>query len=150
MASSLNKVTLIGNLGRDPEIRMTNDGTKIATFSVATSETWRDKLDGERKERTEWHNVIVFNPRLAEIIENYYRKGHRVYVEGQLQTRKYTDDQGIERKIWEVIIRYKGESMIIDSKGAVSAPLSEGQSSGGFSRDQQGQKTVEQDDEIPF
>lgn len=145
MASSLNKITLIGNLGRDPEIRTTNDGAKIATFSVATSETWRDKLTRERQERTEWHNVVVFNPKLAEIVENYYRKGHRVYVEGQLQSRKFTDDQGTERKIWEIIIRYKGESMIIDSKGALaSSPETSSAPLDGI------QKNSDIDDEIPF
>jgi single-strand DNA-binding protein len=149
MASSLNKITLIGNLGRDPEIRTMNDGTKIANFSVATSEKWKDKLDGKDRERTEWHNVVVFNPRLAEIVENYYRKGHRVYVEGQLQSRKFTDDQGVERKIWEVVIRYKGESMIIDSKGSPNAPLSEESIPSMSSRDQD-QKLLDQDDDIPF
>ena len=149
MASSLNKITLIGNLGRDPEIRTMNDGTKIANFSVATSEKWKDKLDGKDRERTEWHNIVVFNPRLAEIVENYYRKGHRVYVEGQLQSRKFTDDQGVERKIWEVVIRYKGESMIIDSKGSPNTPLSEEAMPSMPSRDQD-QKLLDQDDDIPF
>lgn len=170
MASSLNKITLIGNIGRDPEVRLTNDGTKIATFSVATSETWKDKLTGERKESTEWHNVVVFNPRLAEIVENYYRKGHRVYVEGQLRSRKYTDDQGIERKIWDVSIsRYKGESMLIERKDGLATPSGEpgyrpvdqntntsshvkqdASPYGASSFSNQQQNAVDQDDDIPF
>ena len=153
MASSLNKITLIGNLGRDPEIRMTTDSAKIATFSVATSETWRDKLDGERKERVEWHNVVVFNPHLAEIIENYYRKGHRVYVEGQMQSRKYTDGQGVERTKGEVVIsRYKGEVMLMDSRGA-NASLSDEHSatpSPQSGMGSTGKSSTDDDDEIPF
>ena len=94
MAGSVNKVILVGNLGRDPEIRSTQDGMRIANLAVATSETWRDKMSGERKERTEWHRVAIFNERLAEIAEKYLKKGAKVYVEGALQTRKWTDNSG--------------------------------------------------------
>ena len=97
MAGSINKVILIGNLGRDPEIRQTQDGMKIASFSVATSESWKDKSSGERKERTEWHKVAVMNEHLADVVEKYVKKGSKVYVEGQLQTRKWTDQAGQDR-----------------------------------------------------
>ncbi len=94
MAGSVNKAILIGNLGRDPEIRSTQDGTKIANFSVATSENWRDRSTGERRERTEWHRVVIFDEKLTEIAEKYLRKGSKVYVEGQIQTRKWQDQSG--------------------------------------------------------
>src|SRR5215471_1679655 len=97
MAGSVNKVILVGNLGRDPEIRSTQDGLRIANLSVATSESWRDKASGERKEKTEWHRVVVFNERLVEVIEKYLKKGAKVYLEGALQTRKWTDNSGQER-----------------------------------------------------
>jgi single-strand DNA-binding protein len=157
MASSINKVTLVGNLGRDPEIRTTSSGMKTASFSVATSESWRDKVDGERKERVEWHNVVIFNPKLADIVENYYRKGQKVYIEGQLQSRKYTDDQGVERKLWEVVIGYKGESMIIDAKGmgpsdggSMGAGPRDNGMNNGQSESNQGSDYGAMDDEIPF
>lgn len=118
MAGSLNKVMIIGNLGRDPEIRMTQDGGKLANFTVATSEIWKDKNTGERVERTEWHRVVVFSEHIAEIAEKYLRKGSKVYVEGQLQTRKWTDQQGVERYTTEVVIsRYRGELGLLDSRG---------------------------------
>src|SRR5487761_1831476 len=115
MAGSVNKVILIGNLGRDPEIRSTNDGTRVANMSVATSESWRDKATGERKERTEWHRVVVFNDRLVEIIEKYLKKGSKVYLEGALQTRKWTDQSGQEKYTTEVVLqRYRGELTMLD------------------------------------
>ena len=115
MAGSVNKVILVGNLGRDPEIRSTQDGTRIATLNLATSETWRDRASGERKERTEWHRVVIFNERLAEIAEKYLRKGSKIYVEGQLQTRKWQDQQGQERYTTEVVLsRFKGELTMLD------------------------------------
>jgi single-strand DNA-binding protein len=118
MAGSVNKVTLIGNLGRDPEMRSTQDGNRIATFTVATSETWRVRMSGERKERTEWHRVVIFNERLAEIAEKYLRKGSKVYLEGALQTRKWTDQQGQERTTTEVVLpRFRGELTMLDSAG---------------------------------
>ena len=118
MAGSVNKVILVGNLGRDPEIRSTQDGTRIAHFTLATSENWRDRATGERKERTEWHRVVIFNDRLSEIAEKYLKKGAKVYVEGQLQTRKWTDQQGQERTTTEVALtRFKGELTMLDGAG---------------------------------
>jgi single-strand DNA-binding protein len=121
MAGSVNKVTLIGNLGRDPEMRSTQDGNRMATFTVATSDTWRDRVSGERKERTEWHRVVIFNERLAEIAEKYLRKGSKVYLEGSLQTRKWTDQGGQERTTTEVVLpKFRGELTML---GAAAAPL---------------------------
>jgi single-strand DNA-binding protein len=118
MAGSVNKVILVGNLGRDPELRSTQDGMRIANLNLATSETWRDRASGERKERTEWHRVVIFNERLAEIAEKYLRKGSKVYVEGQLQTRKWTDQQGQERYTTEVVLtRFRGELTMLDGAG---------------------------------
>lgn len=115
MAGSVNKVILIGNLGRDPEIRSTQDGTRIANLAVATSESWRDKMSGERKEKTEWHRVVIFNDRLAEVAEKYLKKGAKVYVEGALQTRKWTDNGGQERYSTEVVLsRFRGELTMLD------------------------------------
>lgn len=117
MAGSVNKVILVGNLGRDPEIRSTQDGTRVANLSVATSESWKDKNSGERKERTEWHRVVVFNERLVEVIEKYLRKGAKVYLEGQIQTRKWTDQSGQEKYTTEVVLqRYRGELTMLDSR----------------------------------
>jgi single-strand DNA-binding protein len=118
MAGSVNKVILIGNLGRDPEIRSTQDGTRVANLSVATSESWRDKASGERKERTEWHRVVIFNDKLVEIVEKYLKKGAKVYLEGALQTRKWTDNSGQERYSTEVVLqRYRGELTMLDGRG---------------------------------
>ena len=115
MAGSVNKVILVGNLGRDPEIRSTQDGTRIATLNLATSENWRDRASGERKERTEWHRVVIFNERLVEIAEKYLKKGSKIYVEGQLQTRKWTDQQGQERYTTGVALqRFRGELTMLD------------------------------------
>ena len=118
MAGSVNKVILVGNLGRDPEVRRLNSGEPVVNFSVATSETWRDKASGERKERTEWHNVVVFNENLAKIAEQYLKKGSKVYLEGQLQNRKYTDKNGAERTATEVVLqRFRGELTLLDGRG---------------------------------
>jgi len=118
MAGSVNKVILVGNLGRDPEIRSTQDGMRIANLAVATSDSWRDKMSGERKERTEWHRVVIFNERLAEIAEKYLKKGAKVYVEGQLSTRKWTDQGGQERYTTEVVIpRFGGALTMLDGRG---------------------------------
>lgn len=118
MAGSVNKVILIGNLGRDPEVRSLNDGSKVVNLRIATSETWRDRTSGERKERTEWHSVVIFNENLAKVAENYLRKGSKVYIEGQLQTRKWTDQQGQDRYTTEIVLqRYRGELTILDSRG---------------------------------
>jgi single-strand DNA-binding protein len=118
MAGSVNKVILVGNLGRDPEVRRTGAGDPIVSFSVATSETWRDKASGERKERTEWHNIVIFNENLGKIAEQYCKKGTKVYLEGQLQTREYTDRDGNQRKATEVVLtRFRGELTLLDSRG---------------------------------
>src|SRR3979409_2616809 len=105
MAGSVNKVILVGNLGKDPEIRRTQDGRPIANLSVATSENWRDKATGERKEKTEWHRVVIFNEGLCKVAEQYLKKGAKVYIEGQLQTRKWTDQQGVEKYSTEIVLR---------------------------------------------
>jgi len=121
MAGSVNKVILVGNLGRDPEVRSTQDGTKIASFSIATSETWKDKQTGERKDRTEWHRIAVFNERLTEVVEKYLRKGSKVYIEGSLQTRKWTDTNNVERYTTEVVIsRFRGELTMLDTRGSTN------------------------------
>lgn len=118
MAGSVNKVILVGNLGRDPEVRSTQDGMKIVNFPVATSERWRDRNSGEQRERTEWHRVVIFNENLARIAEQYLRKGSSVYLEGQLQTRKWTDQSGQERYTTEVVLqRYRGELTLLGGRG---------------------------------
>lgn len=118
MAGSVNKVILIGNLGRDPEVRSTQDGMKIVNLAIATSENWRDRQSGERRERTEWHRVVIFNERLAEVAEKFLRKGSKVYVEGALQTRKWTDQQGQEKYTTEVVLqRFRGELTMLDGRG---------------------------------
>jgi single-strand DNA-binding protein len=118
MAGSVNKVILIGNLGRDPEVRHTNDGLPIVNMSLATSESWRDRASGERRERTEWHRVVIFNEKLGEIAQKYLRKGSKVYLEGQLQTRKWTDQQGVEKYSTEVVLqRFRGELTMLDTRG---------------------------------
>ncbi len=122
MAGSVNKVILVGNLGRDPEVRRTSAGDPVVSFSVATSESWRDKASGERKERTEWHNVVIFNENLGKIAEQYCKKGSKVYLEGQLQTREYTDRDGNQRKTTEVVLsRFRGELALLDGRGRDAA-----------------------------
>jgi len=163
MAGSVNKVILVGNLGRDPEIRSTQDGTRIANFSVATSESWRDKASGERKERTEWHRVVIFNDKLVEIVEKYLKKGAKVYLEGALQTRKWTDNSGQERYSTEVVLqRYRGELTMLDGRSggdggsyADEPPAQEfaGAGSGrgaGAGRSERRPAVQDLDDEIPF
>ena len=115
MAGSVNKVILVGNLGKDPEVRRLNSGDQVVNFSVATSETWRDKTSGERKERTEWHNVVIFNENLGKVAEQYCKKGTKVYVEGQLQTRKWQDQSGADRYTTEVVLqRFRGELQLLE------------------------------------
>src|SRR5437763_16566294 len=115
MAGSVNKVILVGNLGRDPEIRSTQDGTRIANLNLATSESWRDRTSGERKERTEWHRVVICSERLVEIAEKYLKKGSKIYIEGALQTRKWTDNAGVEKYSTEVVLqRFRGELTMLD------------------------------------
>jgi single-strand DNA-binding protein len=127
MAGSVNKVILIGNLGRDPEVRSTQDGVRIANFTVATSESWRDKTSGERKERTEWHRVVIFNENLVGIAEKYLKKGAKVYVEGALQSRKWTDNSGQERYTTEIVLtRFRGELTMLDGAGGRGGASSSG------------------------
>jgi len=131
MAGSVNKVILVGNLGRDPEVRTLNNGGKVVQLNLATSETWRDKQSGDRQERTEWHKVVIFNENLADVAERFLRKGSKVYVEGQLQTRKYTDKDGAEKYTTEVVLqRYRGELTMLDGKGEGGG--ASGGGSGGF------------------
>jgi single-strand DNA-binding protein len=153
MAGSVNKVILVGNLGRDPEVRSTQDGTKVANLSLATSETWRDRNTGERRERTEWHRVVIFNERLADVAEKYLRKGSKIYVEGQLQTRKWTDQNGQDRYSTEVVLqRFRGELTMLDSRGGEGGGDfgggGRGQDYGGGSGGSSGGGDL--DDEIPF
>ncbi len=156
MAGSINKVILVGNLGRDPEVRYTQDGTKVVNLSVATSERWKDRQSGEPRERTEWHRVVIFNDRLADVAERFLKKGSKVFVEGSLQTRKWTGNDGQERYTTEIVLqRYRGELTLLDARGEAEggyAPAGEpspgGESaaaprSGGFSGG-------DLDDEIPF
>lgn len=152
MAGSVNKVILVGNLGKDPEVRMTQEGAKIVTFSLATSEQWKDRETQERKDRTEWHRVVIFNEKLAEIADKYLRKGAKIYIEGQLQTRKWTDQSGQERYTTEVIVpRFKGEITMLDSA------RSQGMGGEGVSFDMPANSAREAfpaaaviDDELPF
>ncbi len=119
--SSLNKVILIGNLGKDPDIRSTNDGREIASFSFATSESWRDKMSGERREKTEWHRVVVFNEGLVKIVKDYVKKGSKLYLEGQLQTRKWVDNSGQEKYTTEVVLQgYSSTLILLDNKASGS------------------------------
>src|ERR1700675_4905104 len=118
MAGSVNKVILIGNLGADPEIKRTQDGRPIANLRIATSDTWRDKATGERKEKTEWHRVVIFSEGLCKIVEQYLKKGSKVYIEGQLQTRKYTDKDGVEKYSTEVVLQgFNSTLTMLDSRG---------------------------------
>ena len=127
MAGSVNKVILIGNLGKDPEIRRTQDGRPIANFSIATSESWRDKTTGERKEKTEWHRVVVFNENLCKVIEQYVKKGSKVYIEGALQTRKWQDQSGAERYSTEVVLQgFNGTLTMLDGKPGAGGGASMG------------------------
>lgn len=176
MAGSLNKVILIGNLGKDPEVRRLNSGDMVVNFTLATSETWRDKNSGERKERTEWHNVVVFNDQIAKVAEQYLKKGMKVYLEGALQTRSWEDQSGQKRYTTEIVLqKYRGELQMLDSRnegssrgaGSVdydqggsdfgrSSPMGGGngggRSSGGGSQGGQGGGGFSRDldDEIPF
>lgn len=148
MVGSLNKVVLIGNLGRDPEIRSTNDGREIATFSVATSENWKDKITGEKKDKTEWHRVVIFSEGLVRVIKNYVKKGTKLYLEGQLQTRKWVDNENQERYTTEVVLQnFNSNLILLDSRKSDSAMTHTG------SENQQATPAFdnsELDDEIPF
>ena len=163
MAGSVNKVILVGNLGKDPEIRRTQDGRPIANLSIATSETWRDKGTGERKEKTEWHRVVIFNEGLCKVAEQYLKKGAKVYIEGQLQTRKWTDQSGVEKYSTEVVLQgFNSNLTMLDgrsggggsfsddggsdfgSSGPVSSAPRRAVTAGGGSRNS------DMDDDIPF
>jgi single-strand DNA-binding protein len=152
MAGSVNKVILVGNLGRDPEVRSTQDGAKIVQLSLATSESWKDRATGERRERTEWHRVVIFNERLADVAEQYLRKGSKLYIEGQLQTRKWQDKEGLDRYTTEIVLgKFRGELTMLDGRS------SEGGGTGGRQSEEPvaasasgGGGASDLDDEIPF
>ena len=149
---SINKVILVGNLGKDPEIRSTQDGREIANFSLATSESWKDKNTGEKREKTEWHRVVVFSQGLVGVIRNYIKKGTKLYIEGSLQTRKWTDAQGAEKYTTEIVLQnYNSTLQIIDSKGSNSGGGfgDSGPSDAGHSQ-ADNVAVEESDDEIPF
>jgi single-strand DNA-binding protein len=160
MAGSVNKVILIGNLGADPEIRHTQDGRPIANLRVATSESWRDKASGERREKTEWHRVVIFNENLAKIAEQYLKKGAKVYLEGSLQTRKWEDQQGQDRYTTEVVLQgFNAQLTMLDGRQRDGAGESDQRSGGDFGRSGPfagggakggGSFDKELDDEIPF
>jgi len=163
MAGSVNKVILVGNLGRDPEIRNMQNGGMVVNMSVATSENWRDKATGERKERTEWHRVVIFNDKIGEIAQKYLRKGSKVYLEGQLATRKWTDKDNQERYTTEVVIpRFGGTLTLLDSRGGEGGGGAEdygngnggggvsGGGGGGRSTPRGGGGRPELDDDVPF
>src|SRR5580693_43 len=154
MAGSVNKVILVGNLGKDPEVRRMTSGEPVVNLSIATSETWRDKASGERKEKTEWHRVVIFNKNLADVAEKYLKKGAKVYLEGQLQTRKWTDKDGAEKYSTEVVLtRFRGDLVMLDARGegggggggggSMSRGGSTGEPPASFDRN-------DMDDEIPF
>ncbi|RLQ87843.1 single-stranded DNA-binding protein [Notoacmeibacter ruber] len=167
MAGSVNKVILVGNLGADPEIRSLNNGGRVVNMRIATSETWRDRNSGERRERTEWHNVVIFNENLAKVAEQYLKKGAKVYLEGQLQTRKWQDQNGNDRYSTEVVLQnFRGELQMLDSRdggsGGGGRDMSRGGSDFGSSRagddygggrggsGGSGGGYSDMDDEIPF
>jgi single-strand DNA-binding protein len=164
MAGSVNKVILVGNLGRDPEVRNTQDGARIVHLSIATSDSWKDRGSGERKERTEWHRVVIFNDKLGEIAERYLRKGSKVYLEGALQTRKWAGQDGQERYTTEVVLsRFRGELTLLDGRGEGGGgggygsggwsggdPYEPAETSRGGGRTDPSGPPPDFDDEIPF
>ncbi len=160
MAGSVNKVILVGNLGADPEIRSLNSGDRVANLRVATSETWRDRGSGERKEKTEWHRVVVFNENIVKVCEQYLRKGAKVYIEGAIQTRKWADASGVEKFSTEIVLqKFRGELTMLDGRGDNDgAGAGEGGGyNGGFSSGPKAQSSAPRedfsadlDDEIPF
>ncbi|AYG93813.1 single-stranded DNA-binding protein [Brevundimonas naejangsanensis] len=164
MAGSVNKVILVGNLGRDPEIRSLNNGDRVANLRIATSETWRDKATGERKEKTEWHSVVIFNDNIVKVAENYLKKGSTVYVEGALQTRKWTDQQGVEKYTTEIVIqRFNGQLTMLGGRGDSQGggmgggdrggrddDYSSGFSTGGANKPSGPKESYDLNDDIPF
>ncbi len=162
MAGSVNKVILVGNLGRDPEIRTLGSGDRVANLRLATSETWKDRTSGERKEKTEWHQVVIFNENLVKVAENYLKKGSTVYIEGALQTRKWTDQQGVEKYSTEVVLqKFRGELTMLGGRGGGASDSEDqgyggqdtGGGFGGRARAAAGPKesfAADLDDDIPF
>ena len=159
MAGSVNKVILVGNLGRDPEVRTFQNGGRVCNLSVATSESWKDRNSGERREKTEWHRVVIFNENLVGVAERFLRKGSKVYLEGQIETRKFTDNSGAERYTTEVVLRpYRGELTMLDGRqdggggggGYDSGPSYGGGGGGGSGPGPSGGGGGDLDDEIPF
>jgi single-strand DNA-binding protein len=165
MAGSVNKVILVGNLGKDPEIRRTQDGRPIANLSVATSETWRDKATGERKEKTEWHRVVIFNEGLCKVAEQYLKKGAKVYIEGQLQTRKWTDQSGVEKYSTEVVLQgFNSNLTMLDGRSGGGGSFGADEGGGDFGASSPsspaprraavaaggGSRNSDMDDDIPF
>lgn len=159
MAGSVNKVILIGNLGRDPEVRHTQDGNPVVNLSVATSERWRDRNSGEQRERTEWHRVVIFDERLAEVAQKYLRKGSKLYLEGQLQTRKWQGQDGQDRYTTEVVLRrFRGELTMLDTRAGGGGDFAGGEDYGSPPSDDFGGSggggagggSDDMDDEIPF
>ncbi|MBT6135730.1 MAG: single-stranded DNA-binding protein [Kordiimonadaceae bacterium] len=159
MAGSINKVTLIGNLGKDPEVRHTQDGAPIVTLAIATSDSWKDKATGEKREKTEWHRVVIFNEHLCKVAENYLKKGSKIYIEGSLQTRKWTDNAGVEKYSTEVVLqRYNGELTMLDGRGDAGGYSQDGGSSDNYNQVASGggggsapaSEKPGFDDEIPF
>ncbi|MEM6649913.1 MAG: single-stranded DNA-binding protein [Pseudomonadota bacterium] len=159
MAGSVNKVILVGNLGQDPEVRSFNNGGQVCSFSIATGESWKDKATGERKERTEWHRVSIFSEPLVRVAQNYLKKGSKVYIEGQLETRKWQDKDGNDRYTTEVVLRpYRSELTMLDSRnsggdsmgGGYGQQISGGNSGGQMSEGPPGGQNFDLDDEIPF
>jgi len=160
MAGSVNKVILIGNLGKDPEIRSLSSGERVCNLSLATSEQWRDKSSGERKEKTEWHRVVIFNDNIIKVAENYLKKGSTVYIEGTLQTRKWTDQSGVEKYSTEIVVgKFKGELTMLggrnDSAGGGASrgcddDYSSGFSTGGANKPSGPKESYDLNDDIPF
>ena len=151
---SVNKVILVGNLGQDPEIKNMQDGKEIATFSIATSESWKDKNSGEKRDKTEWHRLVIFSQGLVGIAKSYVKKGTKLYIEGSLQTRKWTDKDGVEKYTTEVVLQnFNSTLQILDSKNGSSAGDSYASSSSGSASSSRSRSDVsveEHDDEIPF
>ena len=157
MAGSVNKVVLVGNLGRDPEVRSTQQGSELCNLSIATSETWRDKGTGEKRERTEWHRVVIFNENLVRVAKDFLQKGRKVYIEGQLQTRKWQDQSGQDRYSTEIVLgRFRGDLQILDSRSQGGGGQMGDTGGGGYdslpddSGPGQAMPPAELDDEIPF
>lgn len=155
MAGSINKVILLGRLGADPEIRVSQDGKKIARFSLATSESWKDKSTNEKKEKTEWHKIVIFSSGLAEISEKYLKKGSLIYIEGQISTRKYTDQSGVEKYITEIVLQgYNCQLTMVDNRGEnfdsnnISSPSIE--NSFETKKKEENIQGIDIDDEVPF